>query len=116
MEHITTTAASQVFIYEECLKYFQKPEIVREVIPMFKQCLIQDRLGLNIAFKEKNWNKVSFFIDKILGGALYCGTPRLCQALRDTAPAVKGKVLLQPSLDKVNEEIDAVLAAISDVK
>lgn len=103
-----------IFDWPSCLKFFNDAMLAKEMLEIFRKDLISNRRALNQAYNKKQWDKIIFLLEYLLGAAAYCGVPRLYEVLKEASPLAHSKVLSQITLQRIYDEISEVLPVLTE--
>jgi two-component system sensor histidine kinase BarA len=86
-------------------------ELAIEFLEKLTETLPEEKLKINAAVLEKNWETLRDISHRLHGACAYCGVPILKAAVHDLEVATDSKTLttITPCLEAFNQAVDAVL-------
>lgn len=127
---VNTTESLKVIDWELGLKLAaHKPDLAQELLTKLIQGLPDEKIKINNAFQQKQWQTLSDWVHRLLGACCYCGVPQLKQATYELEKKLNHhsltgrnkkekkalvndtRKLLQPYLDNLNAAILALQEA-----
>lgn len=87
-------------------------ELANELLRLLTSSLPEDRMKINDAWHRRDQKRFHEAIHKLNGAARYCGIPRLAAVVNQLEGLAKsgGSTDVEPAIDTLNEEIEALLA------
>jgi two-component system sensor histidine kinase BarA len=106
------TTGNKVIDWELAYKLVNgKKDLAKELFEKLVEILPEDKVNINNAFIERDWETLRERVHKLHGGCCYCGVPRLkqCAQLLEIVVATHTLDIIKPKLDALNRAIEEVI-------
>jgi hypothetical protein len=100
---------SNTLALDQSIQSYIHGDAAKHLIDLLIETLKADRSDINEAFATRNWQHLFFLTERLLGAIYYFNTPKLQIALKMATGAAFKQDCPQLLMDKLNQEIDAVL-------